>query len=372
MAGDSKLRSALEPAWSEVREQRLLGRIAEGRRQGAHRRRRRMLLATGAFVAAGVAAVTVVAVRHAGQLAASGAPRLTLADGSEATLTSDGNVQIEEQTAGRVRLRQRAGAARYVVRHDPAREFVVRADDVTVRVRGTIFSVALRADTVAVSVERGRVQINQTGTLGGFLGPPATTPLGLAQLRQRDDHLRTRDLVAGESLSVPAHAPPNPPEAAPELPAAAPAVAAPEAARAAPEPPRPAPRWAKPSPVNARAPDLLARADAARAAGQPEDAARSLQAFLAAHPRDPRAAAALFTLGRVETGRGRWQAAASAFDRSAAARAGGPLAEDALAEGAQAWHAAGVVDRARADARAYLAAHPGGLHAAAMRRLAEE
>ena len=163
-----------------MREQRLLGRIAEGRRQRAHRRRRRTLLAAGAFIAAGAAAVAVIGVRHAGQLAARApapaTPHLTLADGSEATLTADGNVQIEEQTAERVRLRQRAGAARYVVRHDPAREFVVRADDVTVRVRGTIFSVALRANTVDVSVERGRVEI--------------------------DDRLRTRDLVAGESLSV--------------------------------------------------------------------------------------------------------------------------------------------------------------------------
>ncbi|HVT70473.1 MAG TPA: hypothetical protein VHF26_22195, partial [Trebonia sp.] len=28
--------------------------------------------------------------------------------------------------------------------------------------------------------------VDQTGTLGGFLGPPATTPLGKAQLRQRE------------------------------------------------------------------------------------------------------------------------------------------------------------------------------------------
>ncbi|MFL5307403.1 MAG: tetratricopeptide repeat protein, partial [Polyangia bacterium] len=135
-----------------------------------------------------------------------------------------------------------------------------------------------------------------------------------------------------------------------------------------PQPPRATPRVStRPAP-----PDLLARADAARAAGRSDEAARALESFVTAHPRDPRAAAALFTLGRVEAARGRWQAAAAAFDRSATARTGGPLADDALAEGAQAWHAAGVVDRARADARAYLAAHPGGLHAPAMRRLAEQ
>jgi TolA-binding protein len=335
-----KLRGALEPAWSEVREQRLLGRIAEGRRQRAHRRQRRTVAAAGTLLVVGAAAVAVIGLRHTGEgtarYAAPSAPRLTLADGSEATLTPNGNVQIEEQTAGRVRLRQRAGGARYVVQHNPARDFVVLADDVTVRVRGTIFSVGMRADTVEVSVERGRVEVV--------------------------DRLRTRDLVAGESLSVPAHAAPAvPPEAAQEPPAAAPAVGAAE-------PPHPPRR----TPAHVGASDLLARADAARAGGRPDEAARSLEAFVTAHPRDPRAAAALFTLGRVEAGRGRWQAAAAAFDRCAAIRAGGPLADDALAEGAQAWHAAGVVDRARADARAYLAAHPGGLHRAAMRRLADD
>jgi len=334
---DPKLRAALEPAWSELREQRLLGRIAEGRRQRGHRRRRALALA-GAMVLAGATAAVVIGVRHpappvAGRSADS-APRLTLADGSEATLTPDGNVQIDEQTAARVKLRQRSGSARYVVRHDPARDFLVSAGDVTVRVRGTIFSVAMRADTVDVSVERGRVEVT--------------------------DALRTRDLVAGESLSLPAHgrpaAPAEPPPESP--PATAPPPAAASRARAAP---------ARPS-----GSELLARADAARAAGRSAEAAQALEAFVADHPRDPRAAAALFTLGRVDAARGQWRPAADAFDRCAAARAGGPLADDALAEGAQAWHAAGVADRARSDARAYLAAHPAGLHAAAMRRLVDD
>jgi transmembrane sensor len=331
---DPKLRAALEPAWSELREQRLLGRIAEGRRQGTHRRRRRFLLAGGALFLAGAAAAAIIGVHHgaerlAARHPAESAPRLTLADGSEATLTSDGDVQIDEQTAARVRLRQRAGAARYVVRHDPARDFLVTAGQVTVRVRGTIFSVVMRAGTVEVSVERGRVEIS--------------------------DRLRTRDLVAGESLTVPAViAAPPPPVEEPAPPAA---VVEP--------PPSPHPAPSRPT-----GSDLLARADAARAAGHPAEAVRSLEAFASAHPRDPRAPAALFTLGRVEAARGRWQPAAEAFERCA--RAGGPLAGDALAEGAQAWHAAGVADRARADARAYLAAHPGGPSAAAMRRLAED
>jgi len=328
---DPKLRAALEPAWSELREQRLLGRIAEGRRQRAGRQRRRTLLAVGAVALCGVATVAVVGLRHRAPVtagrAAPGTPHLTLADGSEATLTSDGSVQVEEQTLTRVKLRQRAGSARYVVRHDPARDFVVRAEDVTIRVRGTIFSVELRGDTVAVTVERGRVEVS--------------------------DRLRARELVAGESLTLPAHGPAVAPAEEPRP--AAPAV--PSATHAAAHP---------------AGGDLLARADAARAGGRPGEAARALQAFVAAHPADPRAITALFTLGRVESGRGQWQAAAQAFDRCASTRAQGPLADDALAEGAQAWQAAGVAARARADARAYVAAHPDGLHAAAMRRLANE
>ncbi|HXU62635.1 MAG TPA: FecR domain-containing protein [Polyangia bacterium] len=333
MTPDPKLRAALEPAWSELREQRLLGRIAEGRRQRAGRQRR-TLLAVGAAALCGVAAVAVVGLRHRAPVAAGraapGAPHLTLADGSEATLASDGNVQVEEQTLTRVKLRQRAGSARYVVKHDPGRDFVVRAEDVTIRVRGTIFSVELRGDTVAVTVERGRVEVS--------------------------DRLRARELVAGESLSLPAYGPAAPPAPAEEAPpAAAPVPAA-------------APHGAA-HPAGA---DLLARADAARAAGRPGEAARALEAFVATHPADPRTVAALFTLGRVESARGQWEAAAQAFDRCVSARAQGPLADDALAEGAQAWQAAGVAARARADARAYLAAHPDGLHAAAMRRLANE
>ncbi len=282
MTPDPKLRAALEPAWSELREQRLLGRIAEGRRQGAHRRRRRVVLAGGALFLAGAAAAAIIGVHHgAQQLAArrsgESAPRLTLADGLEATLTSDGDVQIDEQTAARVRLRQRAGAARYVVRHDPARDFLVTAGQVTIRVRGTILSVAMGAGTVEVNVERGRVEIS--------------------------DRLRTRDLVAGESLTIPSMtAPPPPPSPSP------PEESPPAVAHELPSP-EPAPRAPVARPSGS---DLLARADAARAAGHSAEAARSLEAFASGHPRDSTRAG-----GAVHAGAGRSSA------RSVAARGRG-------------------------------------------------
>jgi transmembrane sensor len=347
---DPRLRAALEPAWSELREQRLLGRIVEARRQRARAVRRSALIAAGVATACAAAGL-VIALRRpspgsvaATAAAAPGTSRLTLVDGSEAVLASNGDVQIEEQSTGRVQLRQRAGSARYVVRHDPARDFVVSAEGVTVRVRGTIFSVNVRPDAVEIGVERGRVEIA--------------------------DRWRTRDLVAGEALSVPVHRPDDGAE-----PATAPPTLAPPAAAEAPASRPPARATATPAArASAAAPPaaavLLERADAARATGRGDDAAHALEAFVAAYPRDRRLAAALFTLGRVERSRGRAEAAAAAFERCGRTRPAGPLADDALAEAAQAWHAAGAAANAGADARAYLRAHPGGIHAAAMRALA--
>ncbi len=337
MKPDPRLRAALEPVWSEVREQRLLGRITEARRQKGQARRRRALLLAGGFTATCAAGLLLFALHRgerpegartqaasASAAAAGAASRLTLADGSEATLTADGNVQIEEQSQARVRLRQRTGGARYVVAHNPARDFVVAAAGVTIRVRGTIFSVTIRPNAVEIGVERGRVEIA--------------------------DRVRTRDLVAGESLSV-------------TTPVTETATEAPSTAPAAPQ--EPSARPARPS-----ATDLLARADQARADGRSADATRALEAFIANYPRERRIPATLFMLGRVENARGHAEAAAAAFERCVQARRDGPLADDALAEAAQSWHAAGVADRSRADARAYLDAHPSGLHAAAMRELA--
>jgi transmembrane sensor len=338
---DPRLRAALEPVWSEVREQRLLGRIAEARRHKEHARRRWALLLACGFTVTSAAGILLFALHRAerpqdsktlagGAAAApsTAASRLTLADGSEATLTADGNVQIEEQSPARVRLRQRAGGARYVVAHNPARDFVVTTAGVTIRVRGTIFSVRLRPTAVEIAVEQGRVEIA--------------------------DRLRTRDLVAGESLSVSTPAIEATSEVSPTEPEPAEAAPLPTVSRAA-----------RPS-----ASELLARADAARAEGRPADASRALEAFIASYPRERRVPATLFTLGRVENARGRAREAAAAFDRCVRARPDGPLADDALAEAAQSWRVAGVAERAGADARAYLAAHPNGLHAAAMRELA--
>jgi hypothetical protein len=60
---------------------------------------------------------------------------------------------------------------------------------------------------------------------------------------------------------------------------------------------------------------LLATADAARTSGHLGDAAQALETFVATYPRERRVPAAPFTLGRVQSARGRLAAAASAFER---------------------------------------------------------
>ena len=343
MKPDAKLRAALDGAWNEMREQRVLGRIVEARRQRERRRHR----IAGAAVAAACAIVAVfvtlrvatrgtgTALRAAETSPMGAASHITLADGSEAVLAPDGDVHIEEQTTTMVHLRQRSGGVRYVVQPNPSREFIVFAEGIAVRVRGTIFSVSVHSEAVEVGVERGRVEI--------------------------DDGSRKRDIVAGEALSVPfRHAADDraPDNAAVGAPAGSVPVE-PSAAAIAPA-----------APVSSTLPPasaLLARADAARASGHLTEAAQALAAFVATYPHERRVPAAFFTLGRVERARGRLEAAASAFERCAEAMPGGPLADDALAEAAQSWDVAGNEDRALADARADLAAYPGGLHATAMR-----
>jgi hypothetical protein len=44
-----------------------------------------------------------------------------------------------------------------------------------------------RLDAFADACRHSVPVVGETGTLGGFLEPPATTPLGKAQLRQRVD-----------------------------------------------------------------------------------------------------------------------------------------------------------------------------------------
>jgi transmembrane sensor len=122
----------------------------------------------------------------------------------------------------------------------------------------------------------------------------------------------------------------------------------------------------RPAPAEPTFSELTARADEARTAGRQDDAAKALEKLLALYPQDPRAPNALFTLGKVQRARRDPAASARSFERCLRAAPNGPLAQDALAEAANSWSAAGAGDTARAQAQRYLDRWPQGTQATQM------
>jgi transmembrane sensor len=113
--------------------------------------------------------------------------------------------------------------------------------------------------------------------------------------------------------------------------------------------------------------DLLLASDTTRLGGYPAEAVPYLERVVRQHTSDPRSSLASFTLGRVfldELGRPR--EAAEAFAR--ARRAGGPLAEDALAREVEAASRAGDTTGSRELAREYLTRYPKGRRLKAVTR----
>jgi transmembrane sensor len=336
---------AREPEWDDVREQRVLQRVlAEPKRP-----RGRRAVALAAIVIAGVAIVLAMlwppsgapTAEHTAPVADEHA-RLVLSDGSEVHLETNARVQVEVDTRDRVALVHREGEAEYDVAHRPEREFVVQVRSVRVRVRGTRFTVALREEWVDVAVIEGRVEV---------IAPDRT-----ATLRDGESVRMRADSIA--EVELPVEAPPTEREAAPEP--------SPEQPERAEEVPRPSePRVEEALGFD----EWLARADAARSQGRVDEAARLYRAALAAHPRDRRRAAALFSLGQMERARGVPAEAARAFDDAYRAAPQGAIAENALAQSALAWALAGDHARASEAATRYLRDYPAGLHAERMRNL---
>jgi transmembrane sensor len=320
----AKVKRSMEPAWNDLREQRILVRVQEEKRARlAKKPLPVMWLAAAAVLLAAVIGLATYKLRPAPAPVAKveAVPTMQLADGSEVALVQDAQVKLEEQGEEQVRLTQTGGEARYDVKPNPKRKFVVHAGDVTVRVLGTAFSVTMQAGKVRVHVLRGRVEVEGGG--------------------------KTTELSIGETLEVPAVRPIEPAVSAPPLPT----------------------MDKKPAPPTVEA--LLAKADEARAAHRYDEAATALRTMIATYPSDGRIASALFTLGRVERMRGKHAAAAEAFARCHSAAPHGALAEDALAEEAVSWKSAGNAAKARAAAQRYLKAHPSGPHAARMMPLTE-
>jgi hypothetical protein len=224
-----------------------------------------------------------------------------------------------------------AGAARFRATTAAPRRLRIRAGRAVVTVQSWAFVAARAESGLELRVERGTALV-WVGTATG----------GEAIAMREGEHrlfLAARTPAPGPTTPSPVAPPPAPRPSGPR-----------ESAEAAPS-----------------VGQLLAAADAARAALEPTRAVELLERVAGGHPRDPRAGLAAFTSGRIlleELDRPR--AAADAFAR-AAALAGDPLAEDALAREVEAWTRAGEADLARARARVYLERYPGSYRAGEVR-----
>jgi transmembrane sensor len=323
----ARVKRSMEPAWNDLREQRLLVRVQEAKRTRLATKSRPVVwLAAAAVLLAAIVGLATYKLRHTDPAPIANVdatPKMQLADGSEVALTKDAQVKLEEQGEEQVRLLQTAGEAKYDVKPNPKRRFIVKAADVEVRVLGTAFTVTMEKEKVRVHVLRGRVEVEGGG--------------------------KTTLLSIGETLEVPAIRPidPTPSQTAP-----------------------PAPTETK-KPAGPTVEELLKKADEARAGHRYDEAATALRTMIASYPGDPRVSSALFTLGRVERMRGKHAAAADAFARCYKAAPHGALAEDALSEEAMSWKNAGDSAKAKAAAQRYLKQHPSGPHAARMMPLTE-
>jgi transmembrane sensor len=321
------------PPWSPARQQRVSWAVMT-RLEEARRRRPLALLALGGAAAAALAvfawrwqqAAPPPAVVAAPAPGAPAALASVLADGSRIVLDDPTTVLRKTvEASDDVLYELEAGGARFEVARRPSRVFRVHAGEVTVQVIGTGFRVVRRQSRCLVAVEHGRVLVSWWGG--------------------------SRELGAGEQGTFP-------PEAPAEVATQSPGPAAGPARGAA----RPASRAvAAPAPAGPDA--LFARADHARQDGKPELAIATLRELTERFPRDPHAAAAAFTTGRLllESARRPREAAASFAETRALAGGAGPLAEDALAREVEALHAAGDVAQARARAELYRSLYPHGL-----------
>jgi hypothetical protein len=192
----------------------------------------------------------------------------------------------------------------------------------------------------------------------GELGVRVTR--GQVRVTRRADGMSVALLGAGESWSAAGPLPSQPPSPAP--------LEAPEAESEG-DAEASSPSKASPSPVPEGAKELLARAEAARAAGRPRDAASALNALRTNYRRDPRAGLAAFELGRVRLELLSDAAGAvEAFADAIALAPSASLREDAEARRVEAFDALGDRTRCIASRAAYLARYPQGIHRASLQR----
>lgn len=365
----TEVRRDIAPQWDEVRHRRnwkmiekRICRHAEASSRAEHKPDTRWFIKPLFAAACGLAAAAVLLTVfwilrtsdekqpvHIFPQTTPGYVTRVFSDGSHAVLEKLAKISVIEQSEERVEIKHSAGTVRYHVKPDRKSSFVVSTPTVEIRVLGTVFTVSMtRSNDIFVSVARGRVMVRKT--VAAEKDDPVVLEAGeSAQFRADPERVEKRHPSDDESETdepedLQKDGPdPGPPPSTPPM-----------------HPER-----------TTDVDDLLRQVDNARRSGNNSEAARLLRRIISGAPGDPRVSTALFTLGRVETSRGRHAAAARAFRRCRRMTPYGSLAEDALAAEAQALRAAGRSAAAQKLAQKYLQRYPQGTHVKQMRSISE-
>jgi transmembrane sensor len=365
-------RQHLDPEFDATRVEAGVAVLSQ-RIQRAQRRRR-----AGAALVGVAAALLVVGAwrlreqRHGAELARAPA-QVETQDGSRATrLSPETEIALLRDTRDDVALELVRGRGHFKVTPKPRRHYRVRAGQVEVQVLGTAFEVERLGPRTRVRVEHGVVRVRWNE--------------GESILRAGEQGLFPREPAPASSLGPTAARAPEPaptlpePELEPDMAEVEPALATAadlHEGKARHERWRVLARAGKHheafGSLGRRSVDdlagLLLAADAARLSGHPREAAHHLERLIERYPHSGPAHLAAFTLGRLALYELKQPAlAARSFARAYALNAEGPLAQDALAREAEAYHRAGDAGRARNAAERYLQRYPNGARAAEVAR----
>lgn len=164
------------------------------------------------------------------------------------------------------------------------------------RVTGTVFSVSTADERTIVRVHEGSVEVSSPGSQAAALAVGREVDLGLAAERPIRSEDRERELAL-VGVTLPRHG-----ETAPSAPTAATATTEASSAATAPSasvtPAEPQGQPVKP----ATAAEMLAKARAARAQGNPKEAAEGYRRLMSVHPKSAEAHAALLSLAELQLG----------------------------------------------------------------------
>lgn len=285
---------------------------------------------------------------------------VTLPDGSSLSFGASTKLSVADASSTRVRLELERGTVTCDVTHVDGRSFEVAVGDIVVSVRGTRFSVLARDGhlpngkaAVEVRVERGRVEV----------------------ARDDDGDRRTiASLGPGQSWSQ-EEVEPDPRAPTSE---GGPAHRTESATARAAQPASPGHRGGRMSaagsePLADSPADLLKRANGARVAARPDEAARFYNRIREEYPEDARAGLAAFELARIRLDDLSDPAGALEALRFAEAHGhGGFMAEDAEALEIDAFDRLGKKADCRSARAAFVVSHATSPHLARVLRACGE